>query len=293
MNDKQFSTFDLNKSLLIFGKKISFLKYIINHKREFNKRKIIIKNKKNIPIYPSYYGLKIIQTDTVDELSRNFIFPDYVHGGVKGKSQKTNALVHKNKKHIISTDIRKFFPSIKKDMVLKSLIDNGMHTQTAELLTELFTYRGSLQIGPPSSPFLANLAFLPVDALIYSFCRKHGTTYSRYFDDISISSNKEIYPYFGTIKKYLNKHGFEIAPEKTFFMGKNVPQLVTKIVVNNKPRPRSKYISEVKKNIRRRISENQSDDKDFKKSVRGKINYIKQYDKKIGREVRALLVRSR
>lgn len=291
--NQPFLHFSLEQSLLNYGKNKSLVSYILCHKKEFTKKKVIIKNDKSRTIYPTYYGLKSIQELLSNDLSKLINFPPFIHGSVKGKSQKTNASVHINKKYVLTLDIRNFFPSIKKDKILNCLIDNGMNHKTAEILTELFTYRGSLQIGPPSSPFLANLVFLPVDNLIIKFCNKNGLTYSRYVDDITISSNKKIHPYYGTIKKYIHNFDFELANEKTLFMGRNTPQLVTKIVVNDKLRPKSSYITRLKKDIRiKTFDNNTQEDIRVKKSLRGKINYLKQYDKKKSREVRALMVKS-
>ena len=290
--DNSFSSVNKEEIATVSGKDISFLENIVRSKEKYYIEKQLIRNAKTQIIHPSILGLKSTQRLIVDYLSENIKFPPCAHGSIKHKSTKTNAKIHRGKKYVLAMDIKNFFPSITKNMVLNNFLAHGMNIDTAKLATELFTYKGTLQIGPPSSPFVANLVLMPLDLLVQRFCKKHKLKYTRYMDDISISGNKTLHPYFGTIKKYINQYGFELAYQKTQFMERDRPQVVTKIVVNEKIGPIKKYISDFRKEIRERWTGSQREDIDaFKKRAWGKIAYIKQYNKRVARELRGLLVK--
>ena len=44
-------------------------------------------------------------------------FPSFYHGGIKGRSVKTNAKSHLRSRYVLATDLKDFFPSISTGMV--------------------------------------------------------------------------------------------------------------------------------------------------------------------------------
>jgi hypothetical protein len=128
-----------------------------------------------------------------------------------------NALHHAHSSHVVSFDIRDFFPSTTINEILSGIrwskrssspmvaaqhLPNHFITSTQKrnlnwshdaeiLIARLGTYRGRLPQGSPLSPMLANIAFSPYDArlmgLLAARFGKRGFHYTRYFDDISIS----------------------------------------------------------------------------------------------------------
>lgn len=280
---------DIDNLLLIIGKDLLFIKFILNDKDKFYGKKEVIKNGKLRLTTPPLYGLMLIQSLFNDYLKTCIQFPKFVHGWVKKGNPKTNAEAHIRKTSLLTLDIENFFPSVSKSMVLQALIKCGIKKDVAILIAELCTHKNSLPQGSPTSPLLANLVFSPTDERILDFCKKRKLTYTRYGDDMSFSGNKSIHPYFHTIQKYVSQAGFKLAHKKTQFMGRDKTQIVTQLVVNETPRPRKEFISETKKTIRK--SWTNPTEKINKNSIWGKIAHIKSYNKKMGREVRGLLTK--
>lgn len=280
---------DKDKLLLITGRDLSFIKFILNNKNKFYGKKEITKNGKLRLITPPLYGLMLIQSSFNNYLKTLIQFPKFVHGWVRKGSPKTNAESHIKKAFILTLDIEDFFPSVSKAMVIQALTTYGIKKDVSILIAELCTYNDFLPQGSPTSPLLANIVFAPTDEKVFNFCSKRKLAYSRYGDDMSFSSDKFLYPYFGAIQKYVSQAGFKLADKKTQFMGREVPQVITQIVVNDVPRPKKEFISQSKKIIRE--SWVNPTKKIKKNSIWGKINHIRFYDKKIGREVRGLLTK--
>ncbi len=63
-------------------------------------------------IHPSKGKLKKVQNRINNSVLSKIELPDYVHGGVKGRSNITNAYSHLGKKFHFLTDIEDYFPSI-------------------------------------------------------------------------------------------------------------------------------------------------------------------------------------
>lgn len=78
---------------------------------------------------------------------------------------------------------------------------------------------GGLPQGTPISPMLTNLMMIPIDHMLYNSFRKKGFVYTRYADDIQVSSRYDFDPneVVGEINAALQKFNapFKIKPEKT------------------------------------------------------------------------------
>ena len=61
-------------------------------------------------IRPSKPQLKLIQKKIKDRILSGIELPSSVHGGVKGKSNITNAKPHQGKKYVFVTDLKDFYP---------------------------------------------------------------------------------------------------------------------------------------------------------------------------------------
>ncbi|EJB8474142.1 RNA-directed DNA polymerase [Citrobacter freundii] len=108
---------------------------------------------------------------------------------------------HSDSNFIFKTDISNFFPSIKpeaiKDRLIKysdsiNFIDNKEIERYYNRITELCTIDNHLPIGFPSSPSISNFCFYEYDMLISKFCKDNSLIYTRYADDLIISSIDEL-----------------------------------------------------------------------------------------------------
>ena len=286
----------------ILGFSLDKIEKAIKNKDSFySEAKLVIKDKTRILDIPNS-NLKIIQKNLARYFGEKVVWPNYVQGGIKNRSIKTNARKHSGRKFVLSLDIENFFPSITTEMVKNSLIRHGLYKKVSTLISELSTYKNKIPQGSPSSTYVANMVFLEIDKLINIFCKKHSLIYTRFVDDLTISGRKDIFPYKGTIIQYITRSGLTISERKTTIQNSTKKQVVTKLVVNNKIRPDKKYMSTLKKDIRETwkgsagiksvaLRNNISINK-VKVNLWGRANYIRQFDNKIYRAVRALLVRS-
>jgi hypothetical protein len=121
----------------------------------------------------------------------------------------------------------------------------------ANLLTNLTIKDCTLPEGASTSSYLANLAFWNQEPRLQSKLAHNNIVYSRYVDDISVSSkkfltNEEQTKLIAKIYGMLRRHGYKAKRRKhqTFTSGERM--LTTKLMVNRK----AAFPSEMRQNIR-------------------------------------------
>lgn len=179
-------------------------------------------------IRPSRKRLKIIQSKIKDRILSKIALPTNVHGGVKKKSNVTNAKEHQGNKYIFATDLKDFFPSIKSKKIYDLFIELGYNRQFALYLTRLTTWKGELPQGTPTSTDLANIFFLKTDNELIDLCKKNGIIYTRYVDDLTFSSSKNFQDLIPNLLSLIKKSGLKISYRKTDYHNN---QTITGIVV--------------------------------------------------------------
>lgn len=192
-------------------------------------------------IRPPKERLKEIQSRIKDELLAPIPLPDNIHGGVKRKSNITNAVPHKGHKYQFVTDARDFYPSVNHNQVYSMLLRQGMTSFFASWITKLCTWKGQLPQGAPTSTHLANLVFLETDIKLIELCDANGITYTRYVDDLTFSSQQDFKHLLNELLKLIVQGGFKVNYRKTTYGGK---QLVTGIEVTNNALVAPKEIQE-------------------------------------------------
>ncbi|MCF2521079.1 reverse transcriptase family protein [Dyadobacter sp. CY351] len=195
-------------------------------------------------ITPSMGKLKELQKLIKKNILDSIIFPEYIQGGVKGRSNITNAKLHQGKKYKFTTDLKDFFPRISNKQVNKVFIDLGYSQHCAHFLTKLCTYKGHLPQGIPVSTHIANLAFLPTDKLIIHLLSVNKITYSRFVDDITISSQSDFQSTLQQVLNTIKSGGFSISYRKTSYAG---IEMITGIRVFNNNIDAPKKIKEAAK----------------------------------------------
>jgi RNA-directed DNA polymerase len=178
-------------------------------------------------IRPPKHRLKEIQTRIKDRLLAPVELPKNIHGGVKRKSNITNAKPHKGHKYQFVTDASNFYPSISNRAVHRMLLKIGMTNHFANWITKLTTWKGEVPQGAPTSTHIANLVFLETDLKLNEFCSIHNLTYTRFIDDLTFSSQQDFQPLLDEILSIIKKGGFKVNHRKTEYGGK---QLVTGIL---------------------------------------------------------------
>lgn len=144
--------------------------------------------------------------------------PGYPHecafGFRTGRNILENARVHTGRRHLLSLDIKDFFPSITVERVEQLFRDLGLNAEVARLLSRYVTIGGVLPAGLPTSPVLSNLAALPIDVALQGLASRKGALYTRYVDDLSFSSDDAL-PEMDEIEACLKDAGFWVEPSKT------------------------------------------------------------------------------
>ncbi len=182
--------------------------------------------------------LKTIQRYILRSILETRPLPLYVNGFVSGRGIVTNARTHRAAPYVLNVDIKDFFDSIHEGTVRQLFLDFGFGDHVAKSLASLCTYQDSLPQGAPTSPYLANLAFAPVDEAILHLCENNNLKYSRYADDLTFSGHQKITRKFlWPLESVLRQHGFKINPGKTRFAGPGQARYVTGLVVNQKVHP--------------------------------------------------------
>jgi len=203
-------------------------------------------------------ALKELQT-TINEKVFSIYKPHRIaHGFISNRSPKTNAEAHVGAKIIVEVDIKDFFPSIKKDRVIKVLeylfvqkagmFKSSAHKQEAiKVISELITHHDRLPQGAPTSPPFSNLSVLGMDKDLLKLEEPYGATVTRYADDITMSSeyNVQLPQVIPELRKIVTKYGFKLNNVKTRVIRQNRRMLVTGVVVNEKPN--------IRKDVRRSL----------------------------------------
>ncbi|WP_313468613.1 reverse transcriptase domain-containing protein [Streptococcus parasuis] len=163
------------------------------------------------------------------------------HAFFKGKSIKTNALPHRNKRYVLNVDLQDFFDSIHFGRVHGFFKNNDFFKlpDVATVIAQLTCYKGVLPQGAPTSPIISNLICQILDYKIIELCQEYHLTYTRYADDLTFSTNEKNFDnnyqdFLDKLDKLVTRSGFKINAEKTHFQEYNGRQTVTGLSVNKK-----------------------------------------------------------
>ena|SRR5581483_323401 len=135
-------------------------------------------------------SLKIIQQKLNYVLSLIYKVKPSVHGFAKGKSIRTNAKIHVGSKIILNVDLQNFFPSINFGRVRGMFLGKPylLPPEVATCLAQICCNSDQLPQGAPTSPIISNMLCAQMDSKLQKLARKYGCRYTRYADDITIST---------------------------------------------------------------------------------------------------------
>lgn len=175
-------------------------------------------------------GLRTVQEGVRDLLNLSPL-PDYVIGFRKGTDPYSALRKILDRFDTVgaclSIDVRNFFPSVTREMVVREiepfLAETGIASsrahEVAETVAKICTFRGGLVQGASSSPVIANMVALSaIDKKLRPLLADlpGKTAYFRYADDIVVLSDRPLSKKFR--EKFVGaarETGFEIAEEKT------------------------------------------------------------------------------
>lgn len=235
---------------LVYQRKNLYTSFYIN-KKQGGFRKIL----------SPCYDLKKIQKELNIIMSNNYEFNnETVHGFVKEHSIKTNATVHKDANYIVNIDLKNFFDNIHfgrvRGMFMKSPFNFSDYIATN--LAKLTCYEKKLPQGAPTSPTISNIICYRMDRELSHLCNKYNCRYTRYADDITISTKmlylpKEIAKFrdgqvilSSNITDIIKNEGFIINNDKLKISPNSDRQEVTGLIVNKKVNVQKVYIKKLR-----------------------------------------------
>lgn len=184
--------------------------------------------------------LKEIHRRIKDRILSKVIFPYYLTGSLKGKDYRVNAALHAGARISICEDIEGFFPATSTETIFDIWhCFFGFSEEVALLLTSLTTKDGALPQGAITSSYLANLAFWRHETAIHDSLIELGIQYSRYVDDITVSSRRFLAPSEQTeliAKLYgmLKKLGYKAKRRKHEVFTGGRRMMTTKLMMNRR-----------------------------------------------------------
>ena len=198
--------------------------------------------------------LKALQRRVLHELLDWIPAHDAAHGFVRGRSALSHASLHTGRRVVVRLDLEDFFAGVTAARVFGIFRTAGYPESVAHMLTGLCTnvvphaesvsghYRLARRLatphlpqGAPTSPALANLAAFGLDRRLTGLAHAVGARYSRYADDLVLSSDAYLRTPVDMIGAIVADEGFRVNVAKTRVMGRGRRQTVTGIVVNARP----------------------------------------------------------
>ncbi|MFC6998094.1 reverse transcriptase family protein [Rufibacter roseus] len=221
-------------------------------------------------------GLKAIQKCL--NLILQVVYANHQHkaanGFVPNKSIVDNARVHANSLYVYNLDLKDFFPSIDQARVwgrlkfppfnlnektgrldLAGIIASlCCHSMEVERLDDAGNWkkeiRNVLPQGAPTSPTITNIICQQLDFYLTAVARRFQLKYSRYADDITFSSQHNVYHKDGEFLQELHRliaaQNFHIKESKTRLQKQGYRQEVTGLVVNEEPNVPKRYIKQLR-----------------------------------------------
>ncbi len=207
--------------------------------------------------------LKAIQQQILADLLGCLEPHEAAHGFRRKRSIATNAAGHCGRSVVVRFDLKDFFPSIPAAKVAALFGALGYPEKIARLLACLCTTRLSesfwktkpgmatesdhptwlrLQLphlpqGAPTSPALANLCALRLDARLSALARNLDAAYTRYADDLTFSgpAGLAVARLQRAVMRISSEEGFVLNPRKTRIQRRSSRQTVAGVVVNVRP----------------------------------------------------------
>lgn len=195
-------------------------------------------------LYPSITLLKNVQRGIYRNILKRIKLPSYAFGGIERRDNILNAKMHQGNKFFFNTDLRNFYPGISHTQIYQMFLSRGFAPQTANILTKLTTYKGMLPQGTPTSPYLANLAFVNAGNELQEFAKLHSLTFTTFVDDITLSGKTDFQPLANTIIDIITSKGFKISHNKTFYQT-SMPKVTNVIVMRDGLRLSDSYKAKI------------------------------------------------
>jgi len=260
--------------------------------------------------------LKAAQHSILSNIVSRFPVTEAAHGFVAGRGIVSNANPHVNKVVVVNLDLENFFPTIAFPRVRAVFERYGYSGSVATVLALLctecprvsVTYAGvkyeaatgprGLPQGAPTSPGLSNQVTRKLDKRLLGVAAKLGLTYTRYADDLTFSGGEELNSKTGwllaKVRHIAQEEGFAVNEKKTRVMRRSAAQMVTGVVVNEKPSISRDELRRLRAILHRAKTEgleaqNREERPNFRAWLIGKIAFVSMVRPDVGAKLKAAL----
>lgn len=183
--------------------------------------------------------LKTLQYWIVENVFSSLPVSKAAFAYLKGRSIKTHAYAHLSSSYFLHVDISQFFPSIHPLHLSRVVTDSDVFSdpnidvdESIRIINKICFKKDSLSIGAVSSPAISNIIMYSFDCTMIDYCKANHFIYSRYADDIYISSEKYIErDVLDFVNAELKKLFFTVNPDKTKFFSSKYQKRITGLVL--------------------------------------------------------------
>lgn len=210
-------------------------------------------------------SMEILQRKVLYILERHYRPLHCVNGFVSNGGIVKNAEAHTKCRFVVNVDLEDFYGSIHFGRVRGVLQRKPWHLppKVATVLAHIVTYQGKLPQGACTSPLMSNLVSRPLDKKLLALAREHRLKYTRYADDITLSTSRRDVPdavigwtspnpvtgdpIVGTeLRRAIESAGFTINQAKVRIQVPGVRQEVTGLTVNEFVNVRRSYLRNIR-----------------------------------------------
>lgn len=254
-----------------------------------NQREVLIPER-SLRIYHSFLNLFLIEFLPINQ--------EVVFSYRKGYSAYDAVAKHAKSKHFFQTDISSFFASIHTSLVSKAISAGEKLCPAEDVLDnlprilDLICINDSLPMGFPCSAPMSNAVLFEFDNALEQHCITQGLIYTRYSDDIIISTeNKECLSDIQmVVQSLLTQHGaadlkLNEKKSKNFRVGGKIVILGLMILPNGKVTIDSKIKRNVEALLHRHsqgreafLAAIEKEEDRAKAKITGYLNYINSVD---------------
>ncbi|MFY9141328.1 reverse transcriptase family protein [Sulfuricurvum sp.] len=228
----------------------------------------------------------------------NQFIHECAHGYVNNKTTYSNAVEHLNKKYLLQVDIQSFFKTIPIDRIVGVFQKLGCTDDIAILMTKICSINDLIEEGLHTSPMLANLYFFEIDEKLLLLANKYGCDYTRYADDMTFSSDRDLKEtdLLQKITEIIESEGLHLSSRKTRYSKYGQAQYVTGLSISNSKRPR--IPKKMKRQLRQEFhyiklygflahfeARNESAERGYKR-INGWLDYIMSVEPELGIELK-------
>jgi hypothetical protein len=189
--------------------------------------------------------LKFFQRLLVDFELSDLDIHDAATAYRNGRSIHNHAMPHANSKYILKLDFKNFFPSLRASALNTLLSRKSRYTNDelyviCQIACKRMGKSGelSLSIGAPSSPFLSNALMYEFDNRLASHCLRNSVIYTRYADDIALSTSTpgildETKQFVGALLHECRELNLDLNEEKTVNVSRKRRRVLTGLTLSN------------------------------------------------------------